>query len=111
MHSPVASDLFSESTLGVPSKSSDDNDIESLPEVKLWKTLFQTPKFRIRVVLDVEGVCLSGGLKSAFLILILFFLCGSANLRYQMLSRSLQDVSMASDGAPMPKVCGVLEKI
>jgi len=58
----VASDLYSESTLGIPSKSSD--DIESLPEVKLWKTLFQTPKFRIRVVLDVEGVCLSGGLKN-----------------------------------------------
>ncbi|KDQ07303.1 hypothetical protein BOTBODRAFT_38921 [Botryobasidium botryosum FD-172 SS1] len=58
----VAMDLFSESTLGIPTSSS--GDLESLPEVKLWKTLFQTPKFRIRVVADVEGVCLGGGLKN-----------------------------------------------
>ncbi|KAG8933864.1 glycerol-3-phosphate dehydrogenase [Tulasnella sp. 418] len=64
----VAADLYSESTLGIPTaeegSTSSYADLLKRPEVQLWKTLFETPTFRIRVVEDVEGVCLCGALKN-----------------------------------------------
>lgn len=40
------------------------SDGSSLSDSDLWFKLFHTPTFRVRVVQDVEGVCLCGGLKS-----------------------------------------------
>ncbi|KAG8947509.1 glycerol-3-phosphate dehydrogenase [Tulasnella sp. 424] len=61
----VAADKYSESTLGVPSNSSEQTeDAEDHPEAKLWKPLFETPTFRIQVVEDVDGVSLCGALKN-----------------------------------------------
>ncbi|KAG8966992.1 glycerol-3-phosphate dehydrogenase [Tulasnella sp. 419] len=64
----VAAGSFSESTLGIPASGKERADsyakLLERPEVRLWKTLFETPKFRIRVVEDVEGVCLCGALKN-----------------------------------------------
>ncbi|KAG8729918.1 glycerol-3-phosphate dehydrogenase [Ceratobasidium sp. 428] len=56
----VGQDMFCESTLGIPSDAPDQGPTDS----ELWFKLFQTPNFRIRVVKDVEGVCLCGGLKN-----------------------------------------------
>lgn len=65
----VAEDQFCESTLGVPAAPmttppDEDAQLHALSESQLWHRLFQTDKFRIRVVQDVEGVCLCGGLKN-----------------------------------------------
>ncbi|KAG8700883.1 glycerol-3-phosphate dehydrogenase, partial [Ceratobasidium sp. 395] len=56
----VGRDMFCESTLGIPPNAPD----QGPTDLELWFKLFQTPKFRIRVVKDVEGVCLCGGLKN-----------------------------------------------
>ncbi|KAG9101378.1 glycerol-3-phosphate dehydrogenase [Ceratobasidium sp. 370] len=65
----VAEDKFCESTLGVPlnpmtTPPNEDEQLHALPDSQLWHQLFQTNTFRIRVVQDVEGVCLCGGLKN-----------------------------------------------
>ncbi|KAG8896898.1 hypothetical protein FRB99_008583, partial [Tulasnella sp. 403] len=61
----VAADKYSESTLGIPSHPGEERaDLEARPEALLWKSLFQTPTFRIQVVDDVEGVSLCGALKN-----------------------------------------------
>ncbi|KAG8755844.1 glycerol-3-phosphate dehydrogenase [Ceratobasidium sp. 428] len=65
----VAEDKFCESTLGVPpnpmtTPPNEDEQLHVLPDSQLWHQLFQTSTFRIRVVQDVEGVCLCGGLKN-----------------------------------------------
>ncbi|KAG8720738.1 glycerol-3-phosphate dehydrogenase, partial [Ceratobasidium sp. 394] len=65
----VAEDKFCESTLGVPlnpmtTPPNEDEQLHTLPDSQLWHQLFQTNTFRIRVVQDVEGVCLCGGLKN-----------------------------------------------
>ncbi|QRW04842.1 NAD-dependent glycerol-3-phosphate dehydrogenase C-terminus [Ceratobasidium sp. AG-Ba] len=65
----VAEDKFCESTLGVPphpmtTPPDEDAQLHALPDSQLWHRLFQTDTFRIRVVQDVEGVCLCGGLKN-----------------------------------------------
>ncbi|CAE6493381.1 unnamed protein product [Rhizoctonia solani] len=65
----VAEDKFCESTLGVPpapmtTPPDEDAQLHAFSESQLWHRLFQTNTFRIRVVQDVEGVCLCGGLKN-----------------------------------------------
>ncbi|CAE6522329.1 unnamed protein product [Rhizoctonia solani] len=65
----VAEDKFCESTLGVPpapmtTPPDEDAQLHAFSESHLWHRLFQTHTFRIRVVQDVEGVCLCGGLKN-----------------------------------------------
>ncbi|CAE6424330.1 unnamed protein product [Rhizoctonia solani] len=65
----VAEDKFCESTLGVPpapmtTPPDEDAQLHAFSESQLWHQLFQTNTFRIRVVQDVEGVCLCGGLKN-----------------------------------------------
>ncbi|KAG8710841.1 glycerol-3-phosphate dehydrogenase, partial [Ceratobasidium sp. 423] len=65
----VAEDKFCESTLGVPlapmtTPPDEDAQLHAFSESHLWHSLFQTNTFRIRVVQDVEGVCLCGGLKN-----------------------------------------------
>ncbi|KAB5591113.1 Glycerol-3-phosphate dehydrogenase (NAD+) [Ceratobasidium theobromae] len=65
----VAEDKFCESTLGVPpapmtTPPDEDAQLHAFSESHLWHHLFQTSTFRIRVVQDVEGVCLCGGLKT-----------------------------------------------
>lgn len=65
----VAEDKFCESTLGVPphpmtTPPDEESQLHSLQDSQLWHLLFQTDTFRIRVVQDVEGVCLCGGLKN-----------------------------------------------
>jgi glycerol-3-phosphate dehydrogenase len=52
--------MFCEATLGVPRDLPDDKPSDS----ELWFKLFHTPTFLVRVVEDVEGVSLCGGLKS-----------------------------------------------
>ncbi|KAF8761254.1 Glycerol-3-phosphate dehydrogenase [Rhizoctonia solani] len=68
-HDLVAEDKFCESTLGVPpapmtTPPDEDAQLHAFSESQLWHRLFQTNTFRIRVVQDVEGVCLCGGLKN-----------------------------------------------
>ncbi|ELU43188.1 glycerol-3-phosphate dehydrogenase (NAD+) [Rhizoctonia solani AG-1 IA] len=70
-HDLVAEDKFCESTLGVPpapmtTPPDEDAQLHAFSESQLWHRLFQTNTFRIRVVQDVEGVCLCGGLKSMY---------------------------------------------
>ncbi|KAL5640858.1 hypothetical protein ACGC1H_001372 [Rhizoctonia solani] len=65
----VAEDKFCESTLGVPpapmtTPPDEEAQLHTFSESHLWHRLFQTHTFRIRVVQDVEGVCLCGGLKN-----------------------------------------------
>jgi len=60
----VGQDNFCETTLGVSSESMSKSDGSSLSDSDLWFKLFHTPTFRVRVVQDVEGVCLCGGLKN-----------------------------------------------
>ncbi|CAE6444136.1 unnamed protein product [Rhizoctonia solani] len=60
----VAQDQFCESTLGIPPEGMKSDDKNSLSDADLWFKLFDTPTFRIRIVPDVDGVALCGGLKN-----------------------------------------------
>ncbi|KAB5591112.1 Glycerol-3-phosphate dehydrogenase (NAD+) [Ceratobasidium theobromae] len=60
----VAKDNFCESTLGVPPEGMNPTEQDRPSDSDLWYKLFDTPTFRIRVVQDVEGVALCGGLKT-----------------------------------------------
>jgi glycerol-3-phosphate dehydrogenase (NAD+) len=59
----VAKDNFCESTLGIAPEGMKTSG-DRLSDSDLWFRLFDTPTFRIRMVQDVEGVALCGGLKS-----------------------------------------------
>lgn len=60
----VARDNFCESTLGVYEEGMKSPDQGKLSDADLWYRLFDTPTFRIRVIQDVHGVALCGGLKN-----------------------------------------------
>ncbi|KAJ1310977.1 hypothetical protein OPQ81_009486 [Rhizoctonia solani] len=60
----VAQDQFCESTLGVLPEGMKSSDENSLSDADLWYKLFNRSTFRLRVVQDVDGVALCGGLKN-----------------------------------------------